>query len=307
MASKVELPLEEIKKRYLDGETLKSIGHSYNVNRVTIKNRLVEMGVELRPFIKKQPSECKNCGKVILKAPWEIERVKNVFCSQGCAFKFNRKYDYDENYFEVIDDHLKAYFLGFIIGDGNLLFDKSKRQYQLRFGINQRDKEVLDTLIEQIRGDPNQIKKIKNNQSWLAINNKKMVNDLINLGVPYKDKSYVAEPLDIPKEFESSFWLGLFDADGSAVWNNYGRHRSLALSLIGTEKICKGFSKFLGYGGKGVYKHKGVYSLNITISDSKGINYIFNKLYKDAKFCLSRKKMKFKEIIKNRIEYENSL
>lgn len=305
MANKIKLPLNEIKEKYTKGKTLTDIGNEYNVNRVTIKNRLVEMGVDLRKPPKRYKVKCTNCGKEMIKPQWEVNRSRNLYCSRKCAY--NERYEYNENYFEVIDSPIKAYFLGFIMGDGNLFVNESKWQYALRIGINKRDRIIIDKFIGEIESNPKVIKQIKkHNQVWIAINNKKITFDLINKGIPFKDKSHTANPITLPEKYESNFWLGLFDADGSVSWNGSQRHRSLAMSLTGTKEICKGFSQFLGYNNTGISKSKGVYAFNLTISPSKGMIELYNKLYSDAPFFLPRKHNKFKEIIQRRKEYETS-
>ena len=207
------------------------------------------------------------------------------------------KYNYNRNYFKDIDTPQKAYWIGFIIGDGHLARDKR----HLMFATANKDKQLLYNFIDNISGSKDQVKNVIQHSHYkisnLTISSKQMVNDLIKIGVPHKNKSSTAEPLDIP--YQSAFWLGLFDADGSVgvyKWKGIIRRRSyicilLKVTLSGTKSICDGFSKFLGYGGRYVYKNGSVW-----VFDKAGKNIcerIYSKLYEYDIPCLERKKQIF--------------
>jgi hypothetical protein len=69
----------------------------------------------------------------------KLKQIKNV----------NRKskYSYDENFFEIIDSEEKAYWLGFLLADGN----NTKRT--LRFRLKLEDKYILERFLKSINGN----------------------------------------------------------------------------------------------------------------------------------------------------------
>lgn len=53
-----------------------------------------------------------------------------------------RKYDLNQEYFDVIDTQNKAYFLGFLYADGNV----SKSNNAIQIGLESRDLHILESL-----------------------------------------------------------------------------------------------------------------------------------------------------------------
>ena len=122
-----------------------------------------------------------------------------------------RKYEVNENYFNVIDTHEKAYILGFIYADGY------NREDLLELVQN---KSRLDILIK-IRtalSSTHLIKKYTPDKYTLNIGSRKLCKDLTKHGA-FRDKSLTLKfPNTIEDKFMSSFILGYFDGDG-CVWD----------------------------------------------------------------------------------------
>src|ERR1700686_1372684 len=85
MPGLVKLPENEIIKLYNEGASLRYLAKKFNIDNNSIKNRLIKHGIQLRTL-----SEA------------------------------NRIYSFDENIFEKIDSHEKAYWLGFLASDGSI-------------------------------------------------------------------------------------------------------------------------------------------------------------------------------------------
>ena len=86
----------------------KEIGNIYNVTSKTIRQHLHKHGIEVRQ--------------------------SNVI---------NRKYFFDEAYFDTIDSHNKAYLLGFICADGWIGKHRLGKCDKLGVGIHKQDEELL--------------------------------------------------------------------------------------------------------------------------------------------------------------------
>lgn len=142
-----------------------------------------------------------------------------------------KKFTYDRNYFNKIDSHAKAYFLGFILADGNIfnnrLNNNSKSEsVGLRIRISKNDIEVLENLNKEMKSTK-PITVVKNywNGTFnsdknseilkLEFNSIELYNDLIDKNIlpnkTCKEKPYY----DISDEFLNSYILGYFDGDGS--------------------------------------------------------------------------------------------
>lgn len=125
----------------------------------------------------------------------------------------------DENYFLNIDSAKKAYFLGFIMADGNM-YKRSDGKYQFSIKIKNTDKDILLKLADEIGFNKEKIierSEIRNGSTAhcaeLKIYNQDFCKSLVNLGiVPRKTgKEYMPE---IPKELRKDFVRGYIDGDG---------------------------------------------------------------------------------------------
>lgn len=142
---------------------------------------------------------------------------------------FGRYTYYDESFFEKIDTHEKAYILGLIMTDGNVLKDYQGFEIQL----NEEDGYILEKINDLIGGSKTHlVQKIdcsKRREKWpntsdmvrLSVYNNKIAEDLRKLGV-VKNKTHIMRYVDkpVPDEFLSSYFRGLIDGDGSIYLHN---------------------------------------------------------------------------------------
>jgi len=141
----------------------------------------------------------------------------------------------NENYFEIIDDPKKAYWLGFIAADGYINKENTK------FCICIKDLDVLEKFKKDIETDY-AISNIKNydkrtdkiyEEYSIQISNKNFINGIIKNGITHEKTDFI----DIKKlnmNYFSYFVAGLFDGDGSISLNKNG---TLKCNLISTEEI----------------------------------------------------------------------
>jgi DNA-binding transcriptional regulator WhiA len=130
-------------------------------------------------------------------------------------FGGNNVREIDEEYFSDIDCTEKAYWIGFIYGDGWVSLDRDGLQDN--FGIEIIDRDHLVKFQEAINSNHtlSEKEKRKNNTYKIQIDNDAFVSYLVDRGVT-ADKTFE----DTLPEFTSSnlqaaFVRGLFDADGS--------------------------------------------------------------------------------------------
>jgi hypothetical protein len=137
------------------------------------------------------------------------------------------------NYFENIDTKGKAYFLGLVAADGCVYIKKNKikgNRYSLTISLKEEDRYILEIFKDELnyKGELKYLpsKKISVNNSkeytsspgyLLLISNKKIVTDLLNLGIN-NNKSELGfnfDLLNIKEDLVSHFIRGYFDGDGS--------------------------------------------------------------------------------------------
>jgi len=125
-----------------------------------------------------------------------------------------------EDYFEVIDTKEKAYWLGFLYGDGYI--DKPQRRVKLQ--LCAKDVGQIDRFLQAIDSDAvkrecitklyykNEVREYKSYA--IDIGNKKMAGDLVRLGCTYKKSLTIRYNGFHQKDLDLAFLMGFFDADG---------------------------------------------------------------------------------------------
>tara|TARA_X000000950_G_scaffold95081_1_gene119834 strand:+ start:326 stop:1690 length:1365 start_codon:yes stop_codon:yes gene_type:complete len=245
-----------------------------------------------------------------------------------------KRYDYDDTYFNKIDNYEKAYFLGLITADGNVRIPTKKtNSYTLSIGLEQTDKRILFLFkklikysgpIIKTKGQKIHGKYISRPQRHIRINSKYLVNKLMSYGiVPAKSLivKFISNKI-VKDKFLPSYVRGYYDGDGTI------NHLNGSIKFTsGSVKILKSLEKFLNKKkilNTRIEKTKGTYGLIINSSmiynQHKGYNQhtknedrelsmqntikFYKFMYGDrSKAYMRRKKLKIKETIKSRNKY----
>lgn len=153
----------------------------------------------------------------------------------------------NKNYFSNIDTRNKAYWLGFISADGYVVSNKSGGNFELGIELSYKDRDHLKAFLSEIEGDYDITTRIKKpfvkygydseyKTSIVRIYSKKIVADLIKLGVTPKKTSIIKMP-KIQDEFLWDYIRGFFDGDGSFSEFCNGGHKYARISFV-----CKSVS-----------------------------------------------------------------
>jgi hypothetical protein len=209
----------------------------------------------------------------------------------------------NDNFFNIIDNEEKAYYLGFICADGSIASDKIKKT-RLAFTINTKDKNILLKFKELIKttapvNDRIYIDKRNGREihsTYLIIYSQKIINDLLKLGVG-SDKT---KNLNLPKinnDLIKHLIRGLVDGDG-----HIGKR---VVSIISTKecvddilKYLKNYNIFATKFEKFINKEKNVYMRYFYKDGLKFLNHI----YSNATVFLERKYESYLQRIEN---YDN--
>jgi hypothetical protein len=305
---------ENISSLYGLGKTIDEIGEIYGVTRGSIYLILKKIGVyELPPVHKEYKLYPKDYQDVVNKYnlgmfPMEISKIYGVSDStiHNVLHKMGIKVDrirrtkvYDDNAFSDPMTEEKAYWIGFLMADGNISVIKNR----ITLVLNSTDIEHLEKFKKFVKTDRNiyhqtRIKKTGTYyESGISLNSKKIKEDLMSYGVvPQKSTRE-----DTLRGIENNrhFWRGMVDGDGSLGWIN-GKRRMPFISLCLSNQLQL---KFVRYLNKNVFKTKAkFYKVGKITSKSyqnKQALALIKHLYENSNIYLSRKYNRFLDICKN--------
>lgn len=226
-------------------------------------------------------------------------KIRKVLLSNNILSKSSKKYNYNDDIFEVIDSEQKSYWLGFLFADGYVRNRKSSSELKLKLAskdishlLKFKKFMSLDDIpvVDYISGN--------SNCSSISVNSKKIVDDLIHLGCVNK-KSLIIKFPKLEKKLVHHFIRGYFDGDG---WISIKRNNTFNFGIAsGSYEMLESLNDLLS-------EHSGIMKINIkqknsnlntlTYSSVTDIIKIYHYLYKDSNISLERKKQKFEEVIK---------
>lgn len=208
-----------------------------------------------------------------------------------------KKYTFNENYFDEIDNQNKAYFLGFLIADGNV----SKTTGRICIDLQAQDKHILESFCQEL-DMPNKHLSFSNRSNmgcqdvyYLTFTSNHMKESLSKYGVvPCKSLIY-EYPDNISFELIKHILRGYFDGDGCFTVSN----SSCNIFLLGTYQFMDYLRNYIEtYIGVHCYfcqhkNNKNTYVINIS-GKKKCYNFL-SYIYKDANLYLFRKYNKYIE------------
>lgn len=223
-----------------------------------------------------------------------------------------QKCNQNDNFFEVIDTEEKAYWLGFIMADGNM-YERSNpigSRYTLSIKLKSTDLEHLEKFKQAIEYD-GEIKIIASKRrdtetfgAEIRINSFKMCTDLIGHGIAPRKSGKECIPKTIPNELAVHFIRGFIDGDGH-IGGSMAKGRVARVCVDSSSKtvvnqiahwFCSNSNLIFCF-----YKRGNMYSCK---TQSKSVVYETLKIiYSSSTVYLTRKYNKAQELIS---EYEKT-
>lgn len=211
-----------------------------------------------------------------------------------------RKYCINENYFNEIDSHNKAYYLGFITADGynytkkgTIVITQSGIQSDIIFKLNA---EIGSNA--PIINKPNKTNQQKIYE--LRINSRKISNILSSYGIIQK-KSHETYFPNISEEFYNSYILGYYDGDGGINFSKNNYNNSI-INFTGNESLINKIKEIIdnkfNRNGTISIRHKNkpnIITLNYT--GKRSCYKILTWLYNDSTLFIDSKKDKYEYLI----------
>ena len=267
MPKKINIDENEIVRLYVEEKwRTKDIAEYFKVSKDLITRRLHKKGVKLR-------TSC----------------------------ELNRKYNFNEDYFNLINTKEKAYLLGLICADGWVAKGGSRgRPNVLGLAFQVKDQELIEFAIKQIGG--NKQARVVKNSVQVTFNSVKLVDRLMEYGiVPNKSLTLnienVIKQAKIPKELIPSFLLGYFDGDGCITSSRHTQYKHNILwtcTFVGTLETCNFLLNYFNTGFLVDEKSTNKKTYRYQVGGINKVSTVLITLYEQHNgFCLSRKYEKF--------------
>lgn len=319
----IEVSVEELYKRYLNGEGSSTLSKELGVNARTVLSWFKDKGYSIRSnggshfWTKEEMTEVYSLYKEG-KNLREIEKL--IGLNATSISKWFKRYGFElresivtkprllhhknVDYFKNIDTDEKAYFLGLLYSDGCL--KKPPRTYVIQLSLVSEDGYIVERLKDALAPTVPLLyytPKGRNTreQTRLNVSSTKIGESLVALGM-CPGKSYLSNLTfpDIPKEFYYSFIRGFFDGDGSAsisISKNLNSSISRCVYLCCTSKnlltkmqeilLTKNITSAI-YPD---YKNSKTPLFRLVINTKEGHSNFYNYLYTDTSCYLFRKKI----------------
>ena len=224
----------------------------------------------------------------------------------------------NEHFFDLIDNEVKAYFLGFIFADGcNYRQKEDGSPFEVSLCIQARDKHILETFRDLLV--PNYelwCRKSKvltwQDQFRLRLNNKPLSDQLNKLGCTPR-KSLTLQYPTIPDHLQHHFIRGYFDGDGCIYRQTNQTKRTVSkrfsFEIVSTSMFCESASliieqaidikpKLYPCGSNGI-------TTSLCIRGNPNTVKIFDWLYYDATIFIQRKHEKYLDLKDHVASLEN--
>lgn len=215
-----------------------------------------------------------------------------------------RKYFFDFNFFEKIDNEYKAYWLGFMYADGCILKQDNRGygEQEFKIQIAKEDLELLEKFKQDIkstypiREDKSKHEKNPNHQIQViqSLRSQKTVNDLKKLGCVENKSLILTFPSEqqVPKELQKHFIRGYFDGDGSISETKEHYY----INFVGTESFIKKLYQILNMGSVFQDKRK-ENSWYLSIGGNLQVVKFYHLLYDNSNRYMQRKYEKFQLLL----------
>lgn len=210
--------------------------------------------------------------------------------------KTQDKYYIDHRSLSEWNEHA-AYIAGFIMADGYVKHQSGVRmENSLQIELADYDIDILEQIKVYLKFE-GPIRKTKRNTVVLNISNVRIIEDLLQAGIPENGKTTASVWLDtIPKHLIHHFVRGVFDGDGSV----YRKNNRMCVQFLGTENLLQGIMKHsptrkktMQYRGE----NGGANIYCLYYSSKADAKNIYDWMYQDATIFLKRKYDKFQDFL----------
>lgn len=231
------------------------------------------------------------------KYNFHVKTIRNKLTENGFKLKKGPNNLFNEHYFDIIDTEEKAYFLGYLMADGNI--STYNNQYYIKCACSRKDeeliykfKEVLDSKNSITHAKYYNVKSVTEKTSF-SISSKHMFMTLQSYGFKTNKSGNEVMSNKIPKKLRNHFIRGLFDGDGITCVKKCKRSgfissKEMLLSIMNELNLYKTLN----------HPKTQLKNLYYFLLGKKESKILYNYMYSNATFYLKRKRDRMDIIIK---------
>jgi transposase len=301
---------EEIKEKaislYLDGLSANSVANILGVNEATVRIWLKNNKIDIRDGGSYNTKhDDKTVDKIIELYnsgiyTTDIEKRLNlkrgiasyVLRKQGIALRHKgpKSKIGSEEFFDVIDNEFKAYFLGWIMADGNISITDG--QYSLKIHISLKDKELIDKFLDIISSSNKTSTRGDINPSYyVSLTSVHMCKSLIALGVVPRKSGKETFPNQIPSNLYAHFIRGVFDGDGITCIGKNPRS-----GFVGSKDMLLRIIDIINTPDRKIIQNNKNEDIYYFLGGKGFSRKLYEFLYKDSTIWLQRKRERLETI-----------
>lgn len=290
---------------YKEGNSAAAIAREIGANEVTIRNWLKQFGIEIRAgaeySLKYNEVFAQRVNDLYANGLETPQIDKMLGFKRGISSYLLRKYGYDikhrgpkskigrEDFFDSIDVEEKAYFLGWLMADGNVSIYNN--QYSIKVHVALKDRDVVDKFLKTIECEnKTNVKEGTNPSYYVSLTSKHMCESLIKLGVVPNKSAHEIFPKQIDKDLAPHFIRGVFDGDGIT---DIKRKRS---GFVGSYDMLTSILISINVDNITIFQHKRSNNIYYFLGGKKFSRLLYEYMYKDATVWLNRKRERLEQI-----------
>lgn len=226
------------------------------------------------------------------------------------------KYNYNRDFFEVIDTEEKAYWLGFIFADGCVCINNSRTNAaEVSIQLQESDAEHLRKFNKSLGGNIpvtfkdldtfNKPRKICSIRCYSF----KMSQDLISHGCTERKSFTVKMPINVPKEMYRHFIRGYYDGNGCiCVKNTKQRLLGINFCTASIDMANELRETLMNFGiNSYIVDEKGKSTYRLYICGMKNVDNMLHFMYDNSTIYLDRKIKKAKRLYEENNLHERLL
>lgn len=264
----------------------------------------------MRPNIYQLLRQGFNRPEIQRRLNWSQDQLDGFLATYTGYYRpTKREFYLNDEFFEIVDTEVKAYWLGFLYADGNV------SHINLCMALQRGDEDHLVRFLKDLdseyhvnRHDSSYMYKGETKMRYvssIAISSLKITQDLIKLGCTPRKTFNLAFPTSdqVPNHLLHHFIRGYFDGDGCIFWSKTKRGGlDKSLDFVSSDQFISSLKTSLEINAGMVKSHlqphastKGITYLRYKSYEEIGKMYQY--LYRDATVFLARKKTKMEETL----------